>query len=105
MPNPPEQPFPFMLINNVFKGPAHLVYYYITLNLNISAARQNIKKLDDNFWAIHVRTMLANFQASSFTGVEGEWGVRRTHTGCYTIFGPIPIQKLASIALLARDQF
>jgi len=39
--------------------------------INISASRQN---LDGNLWAIHVRIMHANFQASSFTGVGGESG-------------------------------
>jgi len=43
-----------------------------TLNLNISACRQNIKNLIGNFGAIHVRIMLVNFQASSFTVVGGE---------------------------------
>jgi len=57
----------------LFKGPAHLVYY-ITLNLNISASRQNIKNLISNFGAIHVGIKRAKFQASSFTGVGGEWG-------------------------------
>jgi len=61
-------PHPFILINNVFKGPANLVYY-VTLNLNISAPGQNIKNLINNFGAIHVGIMHAEFQASSFTGV------------------------------------
>jgi len=43
---------------------------------NISASRQNIKNLIGNFWAIHVRVMHANFQASSLIGVGGEWGDR-----------------------------
>jgi len=47
---------------------------YKTLNSNISASRQNIKDLVGNFWAIYVRTMHANFKASSSTGVGGEWG-------------------------------
>jgi len=33
---------------------------------------KNIKNLKGNFGAIHVRIMLANFQASSFPGVRGE---------------------------------
>jgi len=52
---------------------AHQVYNK-TLNLNISASRQNIKNLIGNFGAIHVGKMHAKFQASSFTGVGGEWG-------------------------------
>jgi len=44
------------------------------LKLNISASRQNIKNLIGIFGAIHVGIMHANFQASSFTGVGGEWG-------------------------------
>jgi len=60
----------------LFKGPDHLVYY-ITLNLNISASRQNIENLIGNFGAIHVLTMHAKFQASSLTGVGWEWGDRR----------------------------
>jgi len=54
-----------------FKGPAHQVYY-ITLNLNISAFRQNIENPIGNFGTIHVGIMYAKFQASSFTGVGGE---------------------------------
>jgi len=54
-----------------FKWPAHLVYY-VTLNLNISAFRQNIKYLIGNFGAIHVGIMHAKFQASSFAGVGEE---------------------------------
>jgi len=48
-----------------------ILIHYITLNLNISASRQKIKKLVGNFGAIHVRIMHANFQVSSFTGVGG----------------------------------
>jgi len=68
---------PYLLINNVFKGPAHIVYC-ITLNLNISASRQNTKHLIGNFGAIHVVIVHAKFKASSFTGVGGEWDDRRT---------------------------
>jgi len=46
-----------------------------------------------NFGAIYVAIMHANFQASSFTGVGGEWGDRQTHMGRHAIFGPITIQK------------
>jgi len=53
------------------KGPAHPIYYR-TLNLNISAYRQNIKNLVGNFEAIYVRIMHAKFQTSSSTGVEGK---------------------------------
>jgi len=55
---------------------------YKTLNLNISDSTPNIKNLICNFGAINVKIMHANFQASSFTGVGGEWGDRQTHTGC-----------------------
>jgi len=48
---------------------------YKTLNLNISASKQNIKNLICNFGAVYVRIMHAYFQASSFTGVGGEWGI------------------------------
>jgi len=33
------------------------------------------------FGAIHVRIIIANFKASSYTDVGGEWGDRWTHTG------------------------
>jgi len=55
------------------KGPAQLVYN-TTLNLNISASRQNITNLVRNIGAIYVENMHAKFQASSFTSVGGEWG-------------------------------
>jgi len=46
---------------------------YKTLNyVNISASRQNIKNLNRNFEAIHVRIMHANFQVSCFIGVGEE---------------------------------
>jgi len=61
----------------IFEGPAYLVYY-ITLNLNILASRQNVKNLIYNFGAIHVGILYAKFQASSFTAVGGEWGDERT---------------------------
>jgi len=64
---------PLILTNNIFKGPAHLVYWK-TLNFNISASRQNIKNLISNFGSIHVGIMHAKFQAVSLTGVGGEWG-------------------------------
>jgi len=74
MPNFTERSLPpLSWLAMFFKGPAHLVYF-ITLNLNISASRQNIKNLISNFGAIHVRILLGKFQASSFTGVGGEWG-------------------------------
>jgi len=57
----------------IFQWPAHPVYY-ITLNLNISAPRQNIKNLEHRFWAIYVRIMLAIFQPSSFKTVGGDRG-------------------------------
>jgi len=67
MPNPPKPAFPTWL-TTFFKVQAHLVYY-ITLNLNISTFRQNIKNLIANFEAIHVGIQDAKFQATSFTGV------------------------------------
>jgi len=66
---PFPQPTPLILINLV---------YYITFNLKISASRQNIKNLISNFGAIYVGIMHDKFQASSFTGVGGEWGGRCT---------------------------
>jgi len=51
---------------------------YKTLNLNISASKQNIKNLIDSFRAIPVRSTHANFQASSSTGVGEECGDRPT---------------------------
>jgi len=69
---------PLILINNIFKGQAHLVYY-ITLNLNISASRQYIKNLMGTFGAVHVGIMHAKFQASSFSCVGREWGDWCTH--------------------------
>jgi len=44
----------------------------MTLNLNISASRQDIKNMVHKFEAIHVRIMHANLQASSFPSVGGK---------------------------------
>jgi len=66
--------------------------HYETLNLNISASRQNIKNLVNNFGVIHVRIMHANFQVSSFTGVGGG-GVgdrRKDGQGTSRCFWPDP---------------
>jgi len=49
-----------------------LYQHQFTLNLNISASKQNTKNLIDNFGAIHVGIMHAKFQASRFTGLGGE---------------------------------
>jgi len=59
MPNLPEQPIPSFIHN-------------LSLNLNISDSRQNIKNLFGNLGGIHVRIMHVKFQASSSTGVGGE---------------------------------
>jgi len=64
MPNPPK------------RLSAHQVYYK-TLNLIFSASKQNIKNLEGNFGPIHVGTMHAKFQPSSFSGVGGRGGDRR----------------------------
>jgi len=93
MPSPPKQPFPPILIN-IFKGPAQLVDF-ITLNLNISASRQNVKNLIDYFGAIHVGIIHAKFQASSFTSVRRKWGdVRRRDVmpNPYTKFPNSPLR-------------
>jgi len=62
MQNPPEQPI-------------HPLLHSITLDFNILTSRQNIKNLVDNFWGIHVISIMhAKFQASSFNGVGGDRG-------------------------------
>jgi len=58
MPNHPEQ------------LSTHQVYYN-TLNLILSASKQNIKNLVSNFGSIHVGIMHAEFQPSSFNGMGG----------------------------------
>jgi len=63
------------------------------LTLNIPALRQNIKNLDYNFGAIYVRI---NFRVSSFTGVGGEWGDRRTDMGCQAFLN----RSLSKISIL-----
>jgi len=87
MPNP----FPlFILVNNINKGPPHLVYY-INLNLNVSTYRQNIKNLIANFGVIHVGIMHAKFQTFSFSCEGGEWGdrhMRDVTPDPYTKFHP-----------------
>jgi len=52
--------------------------YRMTLNLIFSASRQIIKNLVGNFGALSVGSMHANFQPSSFNGVGGRGGDRRT---------------------------
>jgi len=106
MTNPPEQPSPLSWLSTFFKGPAHLVYF-ITLNLDISASRQNIKNLISNFGAIHVGIMHAKFQAFSFTGVGGEWGDRLMHDitpDLYTKFlnSPFPSHALLREGLVCQ---
>jgi len=49
-----------------------LLIHNITLNLNISPSRQNIKNLVGYFGGIYVRIMHAKFQTSSLNGVGGE---------------------------------
>jgi len=46
-----------------------ILIHYITLNLNISASRQDIKILLARFWAIYVRILHDKFQLSSFKTV------------------------------------
>jgi len=91
---------PLSWLTMFFKGPAPLVYN-ITLNLNISASRQNIKKMICNFGAIHVGIMQAKFQASSFTRVGGEYGDR-----CTRDIMPDPCTKFLNSPLrFGRDKF
>jgi len=61
-----------------FKGarPPSLLYNFKFKYL--AASGQNMKNLIGNFGAIHVGIIHAKFLASSFTGVGGEWGDRRT---------------------------
>jgi len=61
MPKPPSDPF-------------HPLIHYITLSLNISISRQNVKNQVGYFGAIHVGITHAKFDASNSTGVGGEWG-------------------------------
>jgi len=75
------------------------------LNLNISASKQNIKKKISNFGAIRVRIMHANFQASSFTGVGGEWTDRRFHTECQVILNRSLYKISKLFPCFARDGF
>jgi len=56
MTNLPKRPYPpYPDYNNILKGPAHLVYF-ITLNLSISASRQNNKiwsvTLEPSTWGL-----------------------------------------------------
>jgi len=51
-----------------------ILIQYITLNLNISASRHDIKNMVGNFGALHVGNMHANFQASSSTSMGGGGG-------------------------------
>jgi len=67
------------------------------LNLNISASRQSIKNLDSDFWAISVGYMHATFQASSFSGVQGEWGDRWTRNVKHSSRSLCKISKPPSI--------
>jgi len=80
---------------------------YKTLNSNISGSRQNIENLDGSFWAIHVRIMYANFQATSFASVGGGWGDKTTHPGCQAFLNRslFNISKNFSLALLRMDNW
>jgi len=51
-----------------------MLNHYITLNFDISASKQSIKKLDSTFGVIHVRVTHAHFKASSSTGMGGVGG-------------------------------
>jgi len=55
---------------------------------------QNIKNLIGIFWALYVRIVRANFQASSFIGVRGEWGDGRMHD-----IKPDPYKKFLNSSL------
>jgi len=72
------------------------------LNLNISASRQNIKNLVSNFGAIYVRIMHANFQASRFIGVGGEYGERWMDTGPHKFVPNVPNPGAKSSAHLGQ---
>jgi len=48
---------------------------------NLPGQESNLGCWDGNPASYHCTTLHANFQASSFTGVGGEWGDRRTDTG------------------------
>jgi len=52
--------------------------HYITLNLNISAPRQDNKNLLGKFWATNMMLTPAKFQPSSSIGMGGQRGDRRT---------------------------
>jgi len=77
------------------------VHKYKTLDINISASRQNIKNLISIFGAIHVRIM----HAKLFSGLWLYWCGRRirwqtdTH-GTSSILKQIPIQNFYSPASL-----
>jgi len=76
---------------------SNLIHY---MNLNISASRQDIKNLVNNFVALHVRNRHANFQASS---VEEE--VTDGQTRDVTHF-PMSHSEISnsSLASLGRDK-
>jgi len=86
--NPTERPSPLILTNNIFKGPAHLVYY-ITLNLNISASTGKMSKtylvaLEPSMWGIR----MPNFS----TLASLVWEEYEVTNGC-VVSHPIPIQN------------
>jgi len=89
-----SDPSPLLLINNIFKGQAHLVYF-IALYLKILASWQNIKNLIGSFEAFHVGIMHAKFQASSFTGV-----IHNDVTDTCVTLVQIPIQNFKTGPLL-----
>jgi len=69
--------------------------HYITLNLNISASRQNIKNLGGNFESLNVGNIHAKFQPLSFTGMGGGGGDRWTDTWCHAC----SLYKISNAAL------
>jgi len=78
----------------------------VTLNLNISASRLDIKILVGNFGAIYVRLMHTNIQASSSTGMGGGGGDRWTDMGSHPIFPRAMMKFLtpASLRLLCSGR-
>jgi len=68
-----EQKMLFYKLFSNFKITGAIKDVSIKLWTYISASGQSIKNLIGNFWAIYVRNMHTNLQASSSIGVGGEW--------------------------------
>jgi len=84
------------------RNKVYLLVCHISLNLNISISRPNIKNLVSNFGAIYVGYMHANFQASCSPGMWRGGGDRRMHMSCLILIENFYIPPFAS---LWRDNY